>query len=109
MMRKQPIPKYFSRAKSEFVEKPSVRPDPAIVAKFQDDRGDVKSLRNEIRETKQQEPDPPEKKKKRLPGERLLMKLTQTKGKDRRMERIQRSISKLDFPNIYNLNARELP
>jgi len=79
---------YFSKATTRWIEKPTVAPQVEIVSKFQDDDGDMRSTKPSKQATEKP------KKKKYLPGERLLRKLTKTRCKDRTMERIQNSIKK---------------
>ena len=82
---------YFSKAKCRWVEAPSIKPNPEIISKMQDSDGVIHG-------GKKDDMPKPKPKKKYLPGERLLRKLTNTKGKDRTMDRIQKSISKnVDF------------
>jgi hypothetical protein len=76
---------YFSRATTEWVDSPTIVPE---------------VIHARIPEPIMEEVKP---KKKYLPGERLLRKLTKTKAKDRTIERIQKSITKnVNFLNLDN-------
>ena len=87
---KPPQQSFFSMAKIKpFKEYPSITPHPEIIEKFMEG-GQL--INNNPKKQKQQDEQEPKKKKKRLPGEKLLKKLTKHKDSDAEEKKLKRII-----------------
>lgn len=87
---KPPPQSFFSKARvGEFKPFPSINPHPAIIEKIMDGG---KLINNNPKKNDKKEEDEPKKKKKRLPGEKLLKKLTKHKDSDAEEKKLKRII-----------------
>lgn len=87
---KPPPQSFFSKARvGEFKPFPSINPHPAIIEKIMDGG---KLVNNNPKKDDKKEEDEPKKKKKRLPGEKLLKKLTKHKDSDAEEKKLKRII-----------------
>ena len=73
----------------QFKEYPSINPHPEIIEKFMDGG---KLINNNPKKDNKKEEEEPKKKKKRLPGEKLLKKLTKHKDSDAEEKKLKRII-----------------
>lgn len=103
MIKRPPIYNYFSKATVKWIDQPSIRPDPEIVTQYADNEGNQKRIKSEIPHNNIIEDKPKKTKKKYLPGERMLMKLTGQKPKSTKMKRIVKNINKEPSINISEL------
>jgi len=82
---------FFSLTKvGDFKSFPSINPHPDIIEKFMD--GGKLVNNNPKNNKKEEEKEPVKKKKKRLPGEKLLKKLTKHKDSDHEEKKLKRII-----------------
>jgi len=99
---KPPPQSFFSMAKMKpFKEYPSINPHPEIIEKFME--GGQLINNKPKQHQKQQDETVPKKKKKRLPGEKLLKKLTKHKDSDAEEKKLKRIVSAIKS----NLNKLE--
>lgn len=103
MIKRPPIYNYFSKATVKWIDQPSIRPDPEIVTQYADNEGNQKSMKTKISKNNIIEDKPKKSKKKYLPGERMLMKLTGQKPKSTKMKRIRKNINDEPPVNISDL------
>jgi len=83
---------FFSKTKvGEFKSFPSITPHPEIIEKFMDG-GKLINNNPKKNNKKDEDEEPKKKKKKRLPGEKLLKKLTKHKDSDHEEKKLKRII-----------------
>ena len=88
---KPPQQSFFSKTKVGQIRSfPSITPHPDIIEKFMD--GGQLVNNNPKKNNKKEEDEPVKKKKKRLPGEKLLKKLTKHKDSDYEEKKLKRII-----------------
>jgi len=87
---KPPQQSFFTKSvMGQFKEYPSINPHPAIIEKFMDGG---KLVNNNPKKEQKKEETREKKKKKRLPGEKLLKKLTKHKDSDHEEKKLKRII-----------------
>lgn len=84
---------FFSKTKvGDFKSYPSIDPHPEIIEKFMDGGRLVNNKPKKNNKNNEEDEDTKKKKKKRLPGEKLLKKLTKHKDNDHEEKKLKRII-----------------
>ena len=102
--RRKPMVPYFSMAKcGGFREPPKITPPSDIINKVMSEEGELIDFHKKSSNDPVKKPEKKQKKK-NLPGEKLLKKLTGTKAKDDKIARIKNAIRK-DIEHLYVCNC----